>query len=62
MSPTTRLTLLFLAAITGMAVADDESYKPVPYFGMLTYDRSRFNDDPAKLRAHNLKCFGGPTR
>jgi hypothetical protein len=55
MSPTTRLTLLFLAAITGMAVADDESYKPVPYFGMLTYD-------PAKLRAHNLKCFGGPTR
>ncbi len=30
--------------------------------GMLTYDRSKFNDDPAKLRAHNLKCFGELTR
>ena len=30
--------------------------------GMLTYDRSKFNDDPDKLRAQNLKHIGNATR
>ena len=30
--------------------------------GMLTYDRSKFNEDADKLRAQNLKCFGPAVR
>ena len=30
--------------------------------GMLTYDRSKFNDNPDSLRAQNLKYFGQPAR
>ena len=30
--------------------------------GMMTYDRSTFNDDPEKLRSHNLRHFGQMTR